>query len=244
MAAEFPPGSGMGIAVRFYTASLIKRRCRPDNHHSAGDVGTGSLVRGPAAKQRRLFPATLSDTAGGSWVPQISRAGAAADRAVPDAASVRSFPRKAGTLPLPKWGNAAVQFAQLPPWKYPRRGTVISVRVRRIGDPLAAPELTGRCDHRQKSSRYGQAPAEKPVAFEDQFLWVLYDAELADLDRLDKTEIPKELHRVRSIPERQRVYTAEEQYIIAVGQAGQFSKDKRDELDVPRRRDARGAAPV
>jgi hypothetical protein len=76
-------------------------------------------------------------------------------------------------------------------------------------------------------------PAEKPVDFEDLFLWVLYDAELADLDRLDKTVIPKELRGVRSIPSRQRVYTAEEKYIIAVGRAGQFSNDKRVALELP-----------
>ena len=148
------------------------------------------------------------------------------------------FRARVGTLPLPKWGNAVVQFAQLPPWKYPRCGRTCSVsdasviRARTRANQARADRAAPR-PAAVKPGPVWTKPAEKPVAFEDLFLWVLYDAELADLERLDKGEIPKELHRVRSIPERQRIYTAEERYIIAVGQAGQFSEDKHDDLSFP-----------
>ena len=57
--------------------------------------------------------------------------------------------------------------------------------------------------------------------------------DLQDLDRLDRTEIPKELRRVRSTPARRRVYSAEEKYIVKVGLDGQFSDVKRIELEFP-----------
>ena len=137
----------------------------------------------------------------------------------------------AATLPLPKWGDAAVRFAQLPPWKYPRRGPAICVSDASVVRARARADQAVRPPAEVKP--VWQAPAEEPVAFEDLFLWVLNDAELADLDRLDKTVIPKELRRMRSIPSRQRVYTAEEKYIIEVGISGQFSNDKRVELEPP-----------
>ena len=137
------------------------------------------------------------------------------------------------------WTSPVVHFAPrvLPEMVRPRRHRH---RIRCAVSDASVTRARVRADQARRAARAApgpaavwQAPAEKPVAFEDQFLWVLYDAELADLDRLDKTVIPKELHRVRSIAQRRRVYTAEERYIIAVGQAGQFSEDKHDDLSFP-----------
>ena len=138
------------------------------------------------------------------------------------------FGARVGILPLPTWRDSTVRFRQLPPWKYPRRGQPCSVSDASVVRSRLRADQAVRSP--AKSDPAWQAPAEKPVAFEDQFVWVVYDHDLQDLDRLDKTVIPKELHRARSIAQRRRVYTAEERYIIAVGQAGQFSKDKYDDL--------------
>jgi hypothetical protein len=142
------------------------------------------------------------------------------------------------TLPLPRWRNSAVLFGHLPPWKYPRHSPdqtynvsdASVVRSRLRADQAAAAAAAPRP---AETKPVWKAPTEKPVAFEDQFVWVLYDHDLQDLNRLDKTEIPKELRGVRSIASRQRVYTAEEKNIVKVGLDGQFSKDKRDELEPP-----------
>jgi hypothetical protein len=145
-------------------------------------------------------------------------------------------------LPLPKWESSAVHFApRVLPWmSRPRHHRL---RSRCTVSPESAVRSRLRADQVARS-RGGQAtrpvvdpvwkaPAEKPVEFEKQFVWVLYDHDLQDLDRLDKTEIPKELRGKRSIASRQRVYTAEEKYIVKVGNEGQFSEDKHDDLSFP-----------
>ena len=134
-------------------------------------------------------------------------------------------------------GQLSSPVQRLPPWKYPRRDperlfsvSDASVVRSRLRADQAAIKRGGQSDQPEPAWK---APAEKRVDFGDQFLWVLYDAELADLERLDKTVIPKELHRVRSIAQRQRVYTAEEKYIVKVGDEGQFSQNKFDDLSFP-----------
>jgi hypothetical protein len=139
-------------------------------------------------------------------------------------------------LPLPKWESSAVRFAPrvLPEMSRPRRHrlriqcTVSSVSVvrSRVRADRAVPAPV-------KIDAIWTKPAEKPVAFEDLFIWFAYDHDLSDEDRLDKTEIPKELRGVRSIPSRQRAYSAEERYIVKVGDEGQFSNVKRVELEFP-----------
>ena len=145
------------------------------------------------------------------------------------------FSTRTGILPLPKWGNSTVRFSRLPPWKYPRRDPerLFNVSDASVVRSRFRAECVATAPRPAETKPTWTKPAEKPVDFEKQFIWVLYDHDLQDLDRLDKTEIPKELRGVRSIASRQRGYTAEENYIVKVGLDGQFSKDKRDELEPP-----------
>ena len=109
------------------------------------------------------------------------------------------FRARTGILPLPKWGNPAVRFRQLPPWKYPRRSPdqTYSVSGASVARSRSRADQAVRPPAEVKP--VWKAPAEKPVEFEKQFVWFLYDHELQDEDRLDKTVIPKELRGVRSI---------------------------------------------
>jgi hypothetical protein len=139
-------------------------------------------------------------------------------------------------LPLPKWKSSAVRFAPrvLPLMSRPRRHRF---RIRCTVSPASVIRSRRRADQARRPlaqvETIWKAPAERSPAFEDLFIWFAYDHDLSDDERLDKTEIPKELRGVRSIPSRQRAYSAEELYIVKVGDEGQFSNVKRVELEFP-----------
>ena len=136
-----------------------------------------------------------------------------------------------GILPLPKWESSAVRFGPLalPSMVRPRHHRL---RIQCTVSDASVTRSRRRAD--QAKARPAETkppvwtePATEPVAFEDLFVWIALGDDLQDLDRLDRTEIPKELHRKRSTAERRRVYSAEEKYIVKVGLDGQFSDEKR-----------------
>ena len=77
-----------------------------------------------------------------------------------------------------------------------------------------------------------KGPAVEPVDFLTQ-CDLFFDEKMQDETRLDKEQIDKEMRDVVSVAFRRRVYTAEELYIIDVGDRGQFSNDKREALALP-----------
>ena len=181
-----------------------------------------AVVKIPGAKRARagmstyLYGDNLAATAQDAFLaPQADDWFAAATAPNKfNALHFSGYVRKRETmLPLPKWESSAVHFGpRALPWMLrPRQHRF---RIRCTVSPESVVRSRLRADQAVRPPAevkpVWKAPAEKPVAFEDLFIWFAYDHELPDEDRLDKTEIPKELHGVRSIPTRQRVYTAEE----------------------------------
>jgi hypothetical protein len=144
-------------------------------------------------------------------------------------------------LPLPKWESSAVHFApRVLPWmSRPRRRRF---RIQCTVSPASVARARIRADRGVRppaeAEPVWQEPYVEPVPFTDPRSgtgqWeMFFDEKLQDETRLDKEQIDKERRDVVSVASRRRVYTAEEIYILYIGDRGQFSEMKREALALP-----------
>jgi hypothetical protein len=129
---------------------------------------------------------------------------------------------------LPKWGNSAVRFSKLPPWKHPRYdpARLFSVSDASVVRSRFRADQAATTPPPAEVKSVWQEPTTEPVDYATRFEMML-DEELQDDTRIDDEQADEEM-RGLTVAVRRRTYSSEELATTARWDRGLFSQVKYD----------------